>query len=188
MGISLTDKTRTICAVATAVVSLLCAVVSVLILSAGAFIQVVIESKTRFIEGLDISVLPAFIMLIGIYGLIQNLICAIVHYKIRNEKRQESLSKFLFAIVISGIVLSTLYVVVGIVCFAQISRLDKAYGKGIYNALKKYKKDKLIKYEIDMLQIAFDCCGSNGYQDWFGINWIDHNYLVNKKGIHMYVW
>ncbi|XP_041354561.1 peripherin-2-like [Gigantopelta aegis] len=185
MGIPLNDKNRTICAVGSAVVSLLCTLVSILILSVGAFIQVVIESKTHFIEGLETTVLPAFIMFIGIYGVIQNLICAVVHYKIRKEDRREPLSKFLLAIVISGILLCTLYLLVGIVCFVQIDRLDKAYGKGILNALKKYKKHKTIKYEVDMLQIVFDCCGSNDYRDWFGINWIDHNYIVNKKGIHM---
>lgn len=44
---------------------------------------------------------------------------------------------------------------------------------GIIKAMEKYAVNSYYKKQIDKLQIEMQCCGSNKYDDWFNITWLD---------------
>ena len=37
--------------------------------------------------------------------------------------------------------------------------------------------NEAVKYEINQLQLEFECCGNEGYQDWLAVQWIADEYL-----------
>ena len=47
--------------------------------------------------------------------------------------------------------------------------------------MKKYKADPFQKLQIDVLQIEYECCGSDSYTDWFGVSWIHEEYISKAK-------
>ncbi|XP_078674415.1 peripherin-2-like isoform X2 [Branchiostoma floridae x Branchiostoma belcheri] len=53
----------------------------------------------------------------------------------------------------------------------------KAFEKGITKAMKRYQYGGYIKSELDLLQMQYRCCGSEGPEDWFKLQWINKKYL-----------
>ena len=53
----------------------------------------------------------------------------------------------------------------------------QAFSKGIKSALEMYRKNEKMKEVIDRTQIKYQCCGADGYRDWYSVTWIDKKYL-----------
>uniref|UniRef100_A0A8C4QHD6 Peripherin 2-like a n=1 Tax=Eptatretus burgeri TaxID=7764 RepID=A0A8C4QHD6_EPTBU len=87
---------------------------------------------------------------------------------------------------IIGTFFFTFIIFVGaVMCYAMRDSLEEAIQKGLRSSLKLYKDTDMpghcfLKETIDWLQIDFHCCGSNGFRDWFEIQWISQRYLGSK--------
>lgn len=50
---------------------------------------------------------------------------------------------------------------------------SKGIEDGIIKAMEKYSENSFYKKQIDRLQFEFQCCGSNKYNDWYNISWME---------------
>lgn len=67
-------------------------------------------------------------------------------------------------------------------CYSMRNDLEESLFWGLRDAMRYYKDTDMpgrcyIKRTMDMLQMQFQCCGNEGYRDWFHIQWISNRYL-----------
>lgn len=67
-------------------------------------------------------------------------------------------------------------------CYTMRNELEESLYLGLRDAIKFYKDTDIpgrcfLKKTVDMLQIGFQCCGNNGFRDWFEIQWVSARYL-----------
>ena len=44
--------------------------------------------------------------------------------------------------------------------------------------MHQYSSVQQVKQRIDVLQMEFECCGDDGYSDWFHVSWVPVDILV----------
>lgn len=147
-----------------------------IMLAMGIYIELAVQDKVGLIEG-SRNALPAFMVILSFFGLIGNVLGARVCWVIQNLKRREAWKKYLTIFVYISLVIFVCVFVSSMLCFASIASLRKLFGKGILTSMKKYSTDMHKKHIIDVLQIQYKCCGSNGYTDWFNYKYVSKKYL-----------
>ncbi|XP_060720925.1 LOW QUALITY PROTEIN: peripherin 2-like b [Tachysurus vachellii] len=77
----------------------------------------------------------------------------------------------------------TFCILVGaLMCYSMRRDLEAALFSGLRDAMRYYKDTDVprrcyIKQSLDLLQIHFQCCGNDGFRDWFHIQWVSKQYL-----------
>ncbi|XP_051900903.1 peripherin-2-like [Pristis pectinata] len=67
--------------------------------------------------------------------------------------------------------------------------LDASLKVGLRNGIRFYKDTDtpgrcFQKRTVDLIQMEFQCCGNDGYRDWFEVQWISNRYLdFNDKDV-----
>ncbi|XP_071081215.1 peripherin-2-like [Haliotis cracherodii] len=183
----ISEESRLKITLVASILSLICIIPSLMLLGAGAYIQVAVQTKARLIKDLDATVLPSCIITIGFMCVFHNSFCGAVVFLSRRKKKREGVIKYLFPTVIVGLVLCLAIFAAGIMCFVQITHLSDSLRKGISTAMKEYKSNPVLKQEIDIVQIEFECCGNDKYTDWFAVSWIHSDYLSAKSAVVNYI-
>ncbi|KAK3092933.1 hypothetical protein FSP39_009058 [Pinctada imbricata] len=150
-----------------------------ILLGTGSFIVDAMKDKMNLIEGLNMEVLPGFMITVGLLGVISCAFGAKVCWTNHLPKKRKYWSKYLLPSVCMTLFVFLCIFVSAIVCYAQISSLEDSFGRGISVAMTKYKSHAFTKTQLDELQIEYSCCGSQTYTDWFNIQWIHDEYLSN---------
>ncbi|XP_078674416.1 peripherin-2-like isoform X3 [Branchiostoma floridae x Branchiostoma belcheri] len=150
---------------------------SLFLFSGGIFIKARVEDKVALIEDYgSVDGLCYTLITFGLLGVGLNLF----GIKVSNDsKNPETRSSGLVMLIYMG--LTALYCLLvfcaGITTFAHKMHLRSAFEKGITKAMKRYQYGGYIKSELDLLQMQYRCCGSEGPEDWFKLQWINKKYL-----------
>ncbi|XP_037074787.1 uncharacterized protein LOC119096031 [Pollicipes pollicipes] len=59
----------------------------------------------------------------------------------------------------------------GIVFLLQVDVFEEAYQRGFTRVMWEYMQVQVKKEYVDRVQQDFACCGSQGYSDWFVVDW-----------------
>ncbi|KAL1139891.1 hypothetical protein AAG570_006868 [Ranatra chinensis] len=79
-----------------------------------------------------------------------------------------------FLIILINTVLAHVHFLVStIVIVLLIGERERASAK-LKSSLALYSKDYSTKVLLDRMQVAFECCGRDSYEDWFDFNWYDN--------------
>ncbi|XP_073783979.1 photoreceptor outer segment membrane glycoprotein 2 isoform X2 [Danio rerio] len=67
-------------------------------------------------------------------------------------------------------------------CYSMHSQLEESLTLGLRDAMRYYKDTDtpgrcFLKRTVDLLQMQFQCCGNEGFRDWFQIQWVSNRYL-----------
>ncbi|XP_072165274.1 photoreceptor outer segment membrane glycoprotein 2-like [Diadema setosum] len=146
------------------------------------YIRIRIRSKASLLEGYDFDQLPITLLTVGGVTVLFDLIAAKIASDISDSSRREKLRYVMLGMVVILSLVDTGLLVGGCMAFIQRSLLTKSLNNGLITAMREYKNDIKLKVEMDLVQMEFGCCGNNGYEDWFEIQWINDNYL-NRQSI-----
>ncbi|XP_062603295.1 peripherin-2-like isoform X2 [Saccostrea cucullata] len=177
--INLTEKRRCLIAKIASVLCLVTIPFNFFMLTVAVYIEIAIQDKVSLIEG-SRDALPAFMIILGLAGLIINILASRVCWVVHDTARRAVWKKFLIPVFVLSLVLFVCTFVASMLCFANIASLRKLFSKGIYVSMKKYATDMPKKSIIDKLQIQYKCCGSEGYTDWFKVKFVSKKYITDE--------
>jgi len=84
-------------------------------------------------------------------------------------KKGTSLMLYAFSALLFLLFISEL--AVGIAGFVYKGKIQDGFKDGLDTAMSTYSSDAMKKEAIDGMQAALNCCGKEGYADWFTIAW-----------------
>ncbi|WAR30796.1 PRPH2-like protein [Mya arenaria] len=158
-----------------------CILPSFICLILALVVQVTIEDKIAFIENYNGAVLPGLLVFTGLFGLIAHILSGKAFYTNRLLDEREKWTPFLIPAISVTAIIFLFEFISGIMCFVHISDLEESFNDGIRKAMAAYKNDATAKEQVDVLQMAYSCCGSRSYRDWFSTSWIHPDYMNAKK-------
>ncbi|XP_033125840.1 photoreceptor outer segment membrane glycoprotein 2-like [Anneissia japonica] len=157
-----------------------CVICGIVLVSLGTFISLHVQAKVNLIEGYDGSILPKMLIIVGTLVVIIDLIGGKICQDISDHRRLHRFEMCLFPLVIILFLLDICVLTAACMCFAHRVQLSHSIHNGLVNAMYRYKDNMTYKVEIDELQQKFECCGNNGFEDWFNLQWI-HNMYLNTE-------
>ncbi|XP_022081595.1 photoreceptor outer segment membrane glycoprotein 2-like [Acanthaster planci] len=161
------------------IVHWICAICGLTVISIGVYIRIRIRDKVNLIEGYDGKALPLMLIIVGGITTVIDLVGGKLCERIADLSQREKLKSFLLPYLLVFLVLNVCIFVAGCMCFSHRFHLHESFDRGLVKAMEQYKNNETVKYEINQLQIDFECCGNNGYEDWFAVQWIGIEYLSN---------
>ncbi|XP_077992410.1 photoreceptor outer segment membrane glycoprotein 2-like [Glandiceps talaboti] len=150
---------------------------SVFIAAMGIYFKLKVEDKTSLIEGYNNNVLPWMLTVVGFLCAILFLAGGRICHCSGQAHTRAKFKGFLRPYLVFLMVIVVLIIASGSMCFAHRDDLQHSLRKGIEKAMERYKDNSTYKTEIDYLQMDFECCGNNDYDDWFAVSWINNKYL-----------
>ncbi|XP_061174777.1 peripherin-2-like [Saccostrea echinata] len=177
--INLTEKTRCLISKVASVMCLVTIPFNLFMLTIAVYIELAVQDKVSLIEG-SRDALPAYMIILGLVGLIVNILASRVCWVVHDMARRDVWKKFLIPVFFLSFILFVCIFVASMLCFANVASLRKLFSKGIYVSMKKYATDMPKKSIIDKLQIQYECCGSEGYTDWFHVKFVSKKYITDE--------
>ncbi|XP_038046901.1 photoreceptor outer segment membrane glycoprotein 2-like [Patiria miniata] len=159
------------------IVHWICAIYGLTIVSIGVYIRIRIQDKVKLIEGYDGNTLPLMLIAVGFITTVVDLAGGKLCDSVANINRRQKLKSLLLPYLLLLLVLNACIFIAGCMCFVHRFHLHDSFNRGLTKAMKHYKSNETVKYEINQLQVDFECCGNNGYEDWFAVQWIGTEYL-----------
>lgn len=184
--VTLDETNRSKIANISSILNWVCIIPSLIVLSVGAYIQTSLQSKFNVIEDYSGKALPVFLILFGFISAVSNILVGKVCTANQSPERRVDWGKYLLPSVISGLIIFICVFISGILCFVYVSHLRESFYQGFVKAMYQYKDDVAVKEEIDLMQIEFECCGSEAFTDWFKIPWINEDYVPESKTLVFY--
>ncbi|PIK40510.1 putative formin-like protein 14 [Apostichopus japonicus] len=148
-----------------------------ILLVGGLYIKIHIEGKMNLIEGYNSNILLIALLMVGVFLILLDLVGGKLLYDIDDISRRKTVVPTLMLFLIFLLVLNLLLFSTGLMCFIHQIHLRNSFHDGLLSAMSKYSENDTVKVEFDLLQIEFTCCGNDGYEDWFDIQWISNMYL-----------
>lgn len=172
LPLQFTEVGRTKLCVVLGTLNWLCILASIVLIGCGAYIKMSLNEYTYLVENYDDDSVP--FTLIG-SGIIAMVFCclggALYFFNHDPSNRGLLVTLFYLYLALDGVLIICI-LTAAILCYAHIDNLQSAFHGGLQSAMADYKHDKVIKVEMDDLQIEFKCCGSQKYTDWFRIDWM----------------
>ncbi|XP_061163223.1 peripherin-2-like [Saccostrea echinata] len=143
----------------------------------GLYLNFHLESKMQFLAGYDTGTVPSFLMIVGIAMFISGSLFSKAAFDCAYPDSRGRFQSFLIFFVAAKFVLIWVVFSASMMCFAHRSVIEESLNNGLFSVLKLYKKDLELKILIDKLQMEYLCCGSNNYEDWFKVSWVNEDFL-----------
>ncbi|XP_022081594.1 uncharacterized protein LOC110974327 [Acanthaster planci] len=153
------------------------------LISIGLYIKIRIQDKVNLVEGYNGNSLPWMLITIGVITTVIDLAGGQLCQKVADISRRERLRALLLPYLFLFLALNVCIFVAGCMCFSHRLHLHHSFHRGLIKAMKNYKDKEAVKREINQLQVEFECCGNEGYEDWFALQWIADDYLDKTNEI-----
>ncbi|XP_078035186.1 uncharacterized protein LOC144469129 [Augochlora pura] len=89
------------------------------------------------------------------------------------DELQRVANRLLFFHVIACLLSGFLVAVLNATYLALLSGFQQKSRDGLMQAIQRYGSDATAKERVDAVQTEFECCGDNGYEDWFRVPWLE---------------
>jgi peripherin-2 len=176
----LTERGRRILGLIICVIDGLLAISGIAIAALGIYMNSHLESKMQFLHGYDTGTLPYFLFIVGVLMLITGSLFSKAAFDSSYPESRARFEYFLVFFLAAKFVMMWTIFSASMLCFSHRSVIEDSLKNGLFSVMKLYKKDMEFKVLIDKLQIQYRCCGSNRYEDWFSISWVNEDFVDLK--------
>ncbi|XP_060081603.1 photoreceptor outer segment membrane glycoprotein 2-like [Ylistrum balloti] len=177
---NVSSKAREKLAITIGVFNCCIALFGIALIGMALYMKISIESRMMLLDGYDTGVLPHFLLAVGIKVVIFHAMTFKIVYDCSSSEISGRCVNFLFFAVLLSFILVWFLLAGGLMCFTHRSVIEESLQSGLSSVMKRYKTDMFVKVTLDQLQQEYFCCGSNGYSDWFDINWVNEEFLNTK--------
>ncbi|OWF38240.1 Photoreceptor outer segment membrane glycoprotein 2 [Mizuhopecten yessoensis] len=167
-------------AITICILNSLIALFGIALIGMAVYMKINIDSRMMLLDGYDTDVLPYFLLAVGIKVVILHIVTFKIVYDCSTSEMSGRCVNFLFLAVILSFILVWFLLAGGLMCFTHRSVIEESLQNGLGYVMKRYKTDMFVKVTLDKLQQEYHCCGSNGYSDWFDVNWVNEEFLNTK--------
>ncbi|XP_068608067.1 peripherin 2-like b [Brachionichthys hirsutus] len=157
-------------------------VTGAILFSLGLFLKVELNKREELMADRNIQYVPNMLIAVGLIACAINFLGGKICYDCVDSTKFLRW-KLIMLPYITCCFFFTFCVLVGaLMCYSMRGELEESLRLGLTEAMGFYKDTDtpgrcFLKRTVDMLQIEFQCCGNNGYRDWFQIQWVSSRYL-----------
>ncbi|XP_019407902.1 PREDICTED: photoreceptor outer segment membrane glycoprotein 2 [Crocodylus porosus] len=153
----------------------------VMLFSLGLFLKIEIKKRNE-VMAREINFVPNMLISVGVIACIINFLGGKICYDCSDTNKFSRWKLVMFPYILCTFCFTFCILVGAVMCYTMRNELEESLYLGLRNAIKFYKDTDIpgrcfLKKTIDLLQIGFQCCGNNGFRDWFEIQWVSVRYL-----------
>ncbi|KAM9355818.1 photoreceptor outer segment membrane glycoprotein 2-like [Pholidichthys leucotaenia] len=157
-------------------------VTGAILFSLGIFLKVEINKRAELMVERDIQYVPNMLVAVGLIACAINFLGGKICYDCVDTTKFLRWKLIILPYIIFTFFFTFCMLVGALMCYTMHGELEESLNVGLTEAMRFYKDTDtpgrcFLKRTVDMLQIHFQCCGNNGYRDWFQIQWISNRYL-----------
>nr|XP_020500897.1 photoreceptor outer segment membrane glycoprotein 2-like [Labrus bergylta] len=153
-----------------------------ILFSLGIFLKVELNKQEEMMADRDIHYVPNMLIAVGLIACAINFLGGKICYDCVDTNKFLRWKLIMLPYIIFTFFFTFCVLVGALMCYTMRGELEESLNLGLTQAMKFYKDTDtpgrcFLKRTVDILQIEFQCCGNNGYKDWFQIQWISNRYL-----------
>lgn len=161
-------------------------VTGIILFSLGLFLKVQINKRRELMAEREIHSVPNMLIAVGLIACIINFLGGKICYDCVDTNKFLRWKLVMLPYIICTFFFTLCVLVGALMCYSMHGELEESLALGLQDAMRYYKDTDtpgrcFLKRTVDQLQIQFQCCGNNGYRDWFQIQWISNRYLDMSK-------
>uniref|UniRef100_A0A452I7G6 Peripherin 2 n=1 Tax=Gopherus agassizii TaxID=38772 RepID=A0A452I7G6_9SAUR len=154
----------------------------VILFSLGLFLKIEIKKRSEVMAKGEINSVPNMLISVGVIACIINFLGGKICYDCSDTTKFSRWRLVMLPYIVCTFCFTFCILVGALTCYTMRNELEESLYLGLRDAIKFYKDTDIpgrcfLKKTIDLLQIGFQCCGNNGFRDWFEIQWISVRYL-----------
>ncbi|XP_017548091.1 peripherin 2-like b [Pygocentrus nattereri] len=156
-------------------------ITGIILFSLGLFLKVEIQKRRELMSD-EIHSVPNMLIAVGLVACGINFLGGKICYECVDMVKFLRWKLLLLPYIICTFFFTFCILVGALMCYTMRNNLEESLFLGLRDAMRYYKDTDTpgrcyIKRTVDLLQIQFQCCGNDGYRDWFQIQWISQRYL-----------
>ncbi|KPP66036.1 photoreceptor outer segment membrane glycoprotein 2-like, partial [Scleropages formosus] len=157
-------------------------VTGMILLSLGLFLKVEIQQRRELMSDREVHSVPNMLIAVGLIACGINFLGGKICYDCVDTAKFLRWKLLMLPYIICTFFFTFLLLVGALMCYCMRNELEESLFVGLRDAMRYYKDTDtpgrcFLKRTVDMLQIQFQCCGNDGFQDWFYVQWIGNRYL-----------
>uniref|UniRef100_A0A668W4W4 Uncharacterized protein n=1 Tax=Oreochromis aureus TaxID=47969 RepID=A0A668W4W4_OREAU len=157
-------------------------VTGAILFSLGLFLKVELHKQGEVMAERDIQYVPNMLIAVGLIACAINFLGGKICYDCVDTTKFLRWKLIMLPYIICTFFFTFCVLVGALMCYCMHWELEESLNLGLTEAMRFYKDTDtpgrcFLKRTVDMLQMQFQCCGNNGYKDWFQIQWISNRYL-----------
>ncbi|XP_055469037.1 peripherin-2 [Psammomys obesus] len=148
----------------------------------GLFLKIELRKRSDVMNNSESHFVPNLLIGVGVLSCVLNALAGKICYDSLDPAKYAQWKPWLRPYLAVCVLFNGVLFLVALCCFLLRGSLEGTLASGLKNGMKFYRDTDtpgrcFMKKTIDMLQIEFNCCGNNGFRDWFEIQWISNRYL-----------
>ncbi|XP_041669238.1 photoreceptor outer segment membrane glycoprotein 2-like [Cheilinus undulatus] len=157
-------------------------VTGAILFSLGLFLKVELNKREDMMADRDIHYVPNMLIAVGLIACVINFLGGKICYDCVDTNKFLRWKLIMLPYIMCTFFFTFCVLVGALMCYTMRGALEESLDQGLTEAMGYYKDTDtpgrcFLKRTVDILQIEFQCCGNNGYKDWFHIQWISNRYL-----------
>ncbi|XP_026142602.1 photoreceptor outer segment membrane glycoprotein 2-like [Carassius auratus] len=157
-------------------------VTGIILFSLGIFLKVEINKRQDLMAESQLQSVPNMLIAVGLIACLINFLGGKICYDCVDTNKFLRWKLVMLPYIICTFFFTLSVLVGALMCYSMHGQLEEALTLGLRDAMRHYKDTDtpgrcFLKRTVDLLQIQFQCCGNEGYRDWFQIQWVSNRYL-----------
>ncbi|KAK2878534.1 hypothetical protein QQF64_011415 [Cirrhinus molitorella] len=157
-------------------------VTGIILFSLGIFLKVEINKRQDLMAEHLLQSVPNMLIAVGLIACMINFLGGKICYDCVDTNKFLRWKLVMLPYIICTFFFTLSVLVGALMCYSMHGQLEEALTLGLHDAMRYYKDTDtpgrcFLKRTVDLLQIQFQCCGNEGYRDWFQIQWVSNRYL-----------
>ncbi|XP_048852649.1 photoreceptor outer segment membrane glycoprotein 2-like [Brienomyrus brachyistius] len=162
-------------------------VTGMILLSLGFFLKVEIQRRQELMSNREVYSVPNMLIAVGLIACAINFLGGKICYDCVDTTKFLRWKLLMLPYIICTFFFTFCLLAGAFMCYAMRHELEESLSIGLQDAMRFYKDTDtpgrcFLKRTVDLLQIHFQCCGNDGFHDWFHIQWISNRYLDMSRG------
>lgn len=157
-------------------------VAGMILFSLGLFLKIEIRKRRELMAKGDLTSAPNMLISVGLIACFLNFLGGKICSDCTDNDKFNRWNLAMHPFILCTFCFTFCILSGAALCYTMRNELEESLYLGLKDAIKFYKDTDIpgrcfLKNLVDMLQIRFQCCGNNGFRDWFEIQWVSVRYL-----------